>query len=169
MINPLRRVKGLGFILWQARHMAYHVMLGLLWAWYLRELWGEFNRVWIATSVIGSLLPDIDHLNYFLGYGRRDTYTQQVFAYIRRHQWRNLFHFIATGHKNNTSLSYHNMYVVGALVALVLCASFVDWQIGVVLFGAMVSHYLFDIADDIVQLGGINPNWKRWGRPKKVS
>lgn len=167
MINPIRRVKGLGFILWQARHMAYHVMLGLLWAWYLREVWGEFNIVWVITSVIGSLLPDIDHLNYFLGYGRSDSYTQQVFGYIRRQEWRNLFQYIATGHKTNTSLSYHNVYVVGILVAFVFCASFVDWQIGVVLFGAMVSHYLFDIADDFVQLGGINPNWKRWGRPKK--
>jgi len=167
MRRTLARVKGLGFILWQARHMAYHVMLGLLWAWYLRERWGEFNPIWIFTSVVGSVLPDIDHLNYFLGYGRTDTYTQQIFGFIGRHEWRNLFHFISTGHKNNTSLMYHNIYVVILLTLLAVIASFVDWQVGVVLFGAMVSHYLFDIADDIVQLGGMNPNWKRWGRPKK--
>jgi hypothetical protein len=167
MRNTIARVKGFGFILWQARHMAYHVMLGLLWAWYLRERWGEFNPVWIFTSVVGSVLPDIDHLNYFLGYGRTDTYTQQIFGFIRRHEWRNLFYFISTGHKNNTSLMYHNIYIVTLLALLAVIASFVDWQMGVVLFGAMVSHYLFDIADDIVQLGGINPNWKRWGRPKK--
>jgi len=167
MRRTLARVKGLGFILWQARHMAYHVMLGLLWAWYLRERWGESNPIWIFTSVVGSVLPDIDHLNYFLGYGRTDTYTQQIFGFIGRHEWRNLFHFISTGHKNNTSLMYHNIYVVILLTLLAVIASFVDWQVGVVLFGAMVSHYLFDIADDIVQLGGMNPNWKRWGRPKK--
>ena len=167
MRHTLARVKGLGFILWQARHMAYHVMLGLLWAWYLRERWGEFNPVWILTSVVGSVLPDADHINYFLGYGRKDTYTQQIFGYIGRHEWRNLFRFISTGHKNNTSLMYHNIYVVIILALLAVIASFVDWQVGVVLFGAMVSHYLFDIADDIVQLGGMNPNWKRWGRPKK--
>ena len=62
---------------------------------------------------------------------------------------------------------YHNIYVVIILALMAVIASFVDWQVGVVLFGAMVSHYLFDIADDVVQLGGMNPNWKRWGRPKK--
>lgn len=147
--------------------MVYHVMVGLLWAWYLRELWGVFNVTWIIMAVVGSVLPDVDHIMYFLGYGRNDTYTKQIVAYIRGRQWSTLVHFIATGHKHNTSLSYHNVYVVGVLVLLAGGASFVDWRIGVVLFGAMVSHYLFDIADDVVQLGGINPNWKRWGRPKK--
>lgn len=167
MRRSIARIKGLGFILWQTRHMVYHVMLGLIWAWYLRELWDEFNYKWVVTAVIGSVLPDIDHLNYFLGYGRSDTYSQQVFTHLKNHEWRNLFHFIATGHKNNTSLSYHNIYMVAFFVILAASASFIDWQVGVVLFGAMVSHYLFDMVDDVVQLGGINSNWKRWGRPKR--
>ncbi len=166
MRRTFARVKGLGFILWQARHMAYHVMLGLLWAWFLRELWGEFNPKWVITAVVGSVLPDIEHLNYFLGYGRSDSYTQQIITYLKNHEWRNLFYFIATGHKNNTSLAYHNIYMVAFLILFSVVASFFDWQVGVVLFGAMVSHYLFDMVDDIVQLGGVNPNWKRWGRPK---
>ena len=161
------RVKGLGYMLWQARHMAYHVMLGLLWAWFLRERWGVFNLTWIVTAAVGSLLPDVDHIYYFFGYGRRDSYTQQMFGLIRRNEWSRLFHFIATNQKNNTNLSYHNIYVVILLALFAGAASLVDWQTGVVLFGAMVLHYLFDIADDIVQLGGINSNWKRWGRPKQ--
>jgi len=156
----------MGFILWQSRHMAYHVMLGLLWAWFLRELWGEFNLKWIWTAVIGSVLPDIDHFNYWLGYGRHDTYTQEVLAHLKKREWRMLFYVVATGHKLNTSLSYHNIYVVGILIALSAGASFYDWRIGVVLFGAMVTHYLFDIADDLVVLGEMNSNWKRWGRPR---
>lgn len=167
MQKSLLRIKGLGFILWQARHMAYHVMLGLLWAWFLRERWGEFNPTWIVTAVIGSLLPDLDHLNYFFGYGKRDSYTKQVIEYIRDRQWRNLFSFLATGHKKNTNLAYHNVYMVTFLLVVSMVASLVDWQVGVVLFGAMVGHYCFDMADDIVQLGGFNSNWKRWGRPRK--
>lgn len=166
MRRTFARVRGLGFVLWQTRHMVYHVMLGLLWAWFLRERWGEFNPKWIWTAVVGSVLPDVDHLNYFFGYGKRDSYTQQIMSYLRNREWRNLFYFISTGHKYNTSLSYHNIYVMVLLAAFAVSASFIDWQVGVVLFGAMVSHYLFDMADDIVQLGGINPNWKRWGRPK---
>lgn len=163
MQRAFARVRGIGFILWQSRHMAYHVMIALVWSWLLREVWGQFNPVWILAAVICSVLPDVDHLNYFLGYGRQDTYTQQVFALIRKRQWRALFQFIATGHKTNTSLTYHNVYVVGIFLLLALIAMVADWQLGVVMFGAIVSHYLFDMFDDIVQLGGINPNWKRWG------
>lgn len=168
MRKTYARVKGVGYIFWQTRHMVYHVMLGLLWAWYLRERWAVFNPVWLWIAAFGSVLPDVDHLNYFLGYGRGDTYTKQVFSYIRYKEWQKLFYFLASEHKHNTSLAYHNIY---SLILLVICsfiASFVDWQAGVVLFGAMVSHYLFDIADDFVQLGELNPNWKRWGRPKKI-
>ena len=161
------RIKGLGFILWQARHMAYHVMLGLLWVWVLRERWGVFNPWWLVLGALGSVLPDIDHIYYFLSYGRRDSYTQEVFAFIKKRQWRNLFQFIATGHKNNTSLTFHNIYVMAIFIAVAALASLVDWRTGVILFGAIVSHYLFDMADDVVQLGGFNPNWKRWGRPRK--
>lgn len=159
----MRRIKGAGYILWQSRHMVYHVMIGLLWAWFLRERWGEFNPTWIWTAIIGSLLPDVDHLNYFFRYGRNDTYTRQILSHITNRQWRMLFYLLATGHKFNTSLSYHNIYMVAAFMALVVVASRIDWQVGVVLFGAMIGHYLFDLFDDIVQLGGINPNWKRWG------
>ncbi len=160
------RIRGMGFILWQSRHMAYHVMLGLLWAWFLRELWGEFNPKWIWTAVIGSVLPDIDHFYYFFGYGRHDTYTQEIFSHVKRGEWRKLFYVMATGHKMNTSLSYHNVYIIWILIGLSAVASVVDWRVGVVLFGAMVSHFLFDIADDLVQLGELNANWKRWGRPR---
>lgn len=165
MRKGFARIRGMGYILWQSRHMAYHVMLGLLWAWFLREQWSEYNAKWIWTAVIGSVLPDIDHFNYFFGYGRHDTYTQTIFSHFKKREWRKLVYFISTGHKFNTSLSYHNVYVMGILVVLAVAASFVDWHLGVVLFGAMVSHYLFDIADDLVQLGELNSNWKRWGRP----
>jgi hypothetical protein len=162
------KMRGLGFILWQARHMGYHIMLGLLWAWFLRERWGEFNPKWIMTAVVGSVLPDIDHLNYFLGYGRHDTYTQHIFGLIKTKQWRNLTKFIAVGHKTNTSLAYHNVYMVGVFIGIAGLASLFDWEAGVVLFGAIVSHYLFDILDDFLKLGEMNANWKRWGKPKKA-
>lgn len=167
MGRALRKVKGLGYILWQSRHMVYHVMLGLLWAWYLRETWGEFNFTWIITAVVGSVFPDIEHIYYFLGYGRKDAYAKKVLDLFKGHHFRELFQFVATGHKYNTSLAYHNLYTVFIFVVVSFGASIIDWQVGVVFFGAMVSHYLFDICDDIVQLGGLNPNWKRWGRPRK--
>ncbi len=160
----LSRIKGVGFILWHARHEFYHILLGLLWAWFLRERWNEFSPRWIGWSVFASLLPDADHLFYFFSYGKRDTYTTQVKILLRTRQWRNLMTFMENGHKQQTGLASHNYYFMAILLGSALLSSFYEWRLGIVLFGAMIVHYVFDIADDLVMLGHINPNWRRWGR-----
>lgn len=159
-------MKGFGFILWQARHLFYHVLLGLVWAWYLRERWGELNARWIWWSLFGSLVPDLDHLFYFLSWGKHDWYTQEIKNLFRSRQWREGALFISKGHKHNTNLALHNYYTVAILLGLSLLSSLYEWHLGVILFGAMIIHYLFDIADDLLTLGSVNPNWKRLGRPK---
>lgn len=160
------KLKGLGFILWHARHMAYHILVGLVWAWYLRERWGEFNASWIVAAVVGSVLPDADHLLYFFGYGKNDGYNRQIAAFVKARQWRSLTVFLELGHKHNTNLSFHNVYITAMFIAGSFVASGIDWQFAVVLLGAICSHFLFDMFDDIVQLGALNTNWKRWGRQK---
>ena len=157
-------MKGLGFLLWHTRHEFYHVLMGLVWAWFLREQWGMFNGRWVWLSLFGSLLPDADHLVYFFTYGRKDFYTTQVRLFLRSHQWRNLWVYIENGHKYNTNLSSHNYYVVALLLISSVVSLFVDWQAGIILFGAMLIHYFFDIVDDLFILGRVNPNWRRWGR-----
>jgi hypothetical protein len=164
--KPVQRIKGFAFLMWHARHEWYHVMFGLLWAWILREWWGEFNPKWVLLSAFGSVLPDIDHFIYFLGYGRKESYTQTIWSYIQNRQWRLLVTFIETGHKYNTNLSFHNYFVMMILFAGSCIAYFFDWKASVVLFGAMTIHYIYDVIDDIITLGHINPNWKRWGRKK---
>ncbi len=166
MRRVVAKVRGVGFVIWHARHEFYHILIGLVWAWFLRERWGEFNPKWIATAVVGSLLPDIDHLLYFWGHGKSDDYTLSIKQFFKSRQWRALTVFIENGHKHNTSLSYHNIFTMLGLTLLSLVSSRIDWEVGVVLFGAMVLHYLFDVFDDFVQLGAINPNWRRWGRAR---
>jgi hypothetical protein len=167
MRRGIARLRGLGFILWQTRHEFYHVLVGLTWAWFLRELWHEFNVRWIGVAIIGSLLPDLDHFIYFLTYGKRDWYTKQVRTFLREHEWRTLWKFVASGHKYNTSLATHNYFFMAFLVAIAILSFFYDFKTGVILFGAMFLHYLFDILDDIVALGYVNENWRRFWKPKR--
>jgi hypothetical protein len=162
----ISRIRGVGFILWRARHELYHVFLGLMWAWILRERWGQFSWKFVGFSVFGSLIPDIEHFIYWFSYGKSDEYVLQIKNLIRRHQWRVLATFIEKGHKHNTSLSYHNIYFVLGLLTVCTLASIFDLKLGVVVLGAMISHYLFDIVDDYITLGYLNDNWKRWGRKK---
>ncbi len=167
MRRSIARVKGLGFILWHSRHHMYHIALGLLWAWILREWWNEFNVKWVILAVLGSELPDVDHFIYFITYGRKDWYTQQLVGFLKAHQWRSIAHFLSTEHKNNTNLSYHNYYIIGLLLLFCFVAVWFDWKSSLVLVGAMITHFAMDIMDDLIILGHVNPNWKRWGRPKK--
>jgi hypothetical protein len=160
------RIRSVGFILWQSRHMMFHVLLGLLWAWFLWNRWDEFAFKWVVAAVVGSLLPDLDHIVYFLTYGKKDTYTKTVVTYFKNRKWRVLTTFLAKEHKHNTSLAFHNYYTTGFCMIVAAVASMIDWELGVVLFGSMASHFLFDIGEDLVLLRRINPNWRRWGRMK---
>lgn len=146
--------------------MVFHVILGLLWAWFLRDHWMQFSRnSWMAIAIIGSILPDADHLFYFFTYGKNDVYTRSVFTLFKNGQWRVLTTFLESGHKHNTNLTFHNYYTAMSLTVVCFISFRFDWWAGVILFGSMVTHYAFDMVEDIVLLGHVNPNWKRWGRP----
>lgn len=164
MRRSFARIKGIGFILWHARHEMYHALLGVAWAWFLREQWHEFNWKWLLLAIFGSLLPDAEHFYYFFTYGKKDVYSRQVKAFLKQRQWRFLATFIESGHKYNTNLAFHNIYVVAGLLCATGIGLFFGSRLWVVLFGAMIIHYMFDIFDDIITLGYVNPNWKRWGR-----
>jgi hypothetical protein len=160
------RIKGLGYILWHGKHEVIHVLLALLWAWVLRELWNEFNIRWVLTAAVGALLPDVDHLLYVFSNRNHDPYAKMIITFLKLREWRILTQFIETTHKYNTNLSFHNIYVVILLFGFCSLSYVYDWRTGTVLFGAMVTHYVYDIVDDIWVLGYINSNWKRFGRSK---
>ncbi len=164
MRRSVARIKGLGFIVWHTRHHAYHLLIGVTWAWVLREVWHEFQPRWIMLSLIASELPDVDHVAYFLTYGKHDPYSKLVKSLFANRQWRLLWYTLDKGHKQNTNLATHNYFTILALFGLSLVAYTFEWQSSVIFLGAMVLHYLFDIVDDLLMLGRINDNWKRWGR-----
>ncbi len=169
MRKGVAKIKGLGFVTWHAKHEVFHVVLGVSLAWALQEIWGEFHVKWVIVAVVGSLLPDADHILYFLTYGRKDLYTKEIVSMFKKHSWRSLAVFLEQGHKQNTNLSYHNYYFVVFLVILAVASYFYDWRTSVVFLGSMLTHYVFDIIDDILMLGYVNPNWKRWGNRRKKS
>jgi hypothetical protein len=161
MRRSLARIQGFGFIVWHARHMIYHMLIGLAWAWFLREKWNELNIKWVLVALFGSILPDFEHLVYFFTYGKKDQYTRNLLKILREHQWRVATVFVEKGHKHNTKLRFHSMYIIALLFIFSSVCFFYDWNVWVVLFGAMIFHYIFDICDDLATIGHINPNWKR--------
>lgn len=166
MKQSVAKIRGLAFLMWHLKHEMTHVLLGLVWAWVLREVWNEFNVRWITISIVGSLLPDVEHFMFFFGRGKKDPYTQGIVMLLRTKQWRNLAVFMSKGHKH-MNLKYHNLYFMSFLFILSLISFFFDWNSAVVLFGAMLIHYSFDIVDDLWVLGRVNANWKHRPRIKR--
>jgi len=169
MEKAVAHIRSLGKTFWHSKHMLVHILWGLVWAWILREVWNEFNIKWIILSIVGSWVPDLDHLLYWFVYGRHDDYSRKVKAIIKKGQIRTLIIFFEKNHKSNTNLMMHNIYFLGLLIIITFFAYFFDRRSSLVLFGAMVTHYLYDLVDDLLILGHLNSNWKRLGNGAKKS
>ncbi len=163
MVPLLRPVASTVKTVWIIRHMLYHVCIGLVYAWVLREWWQELSFRLVTLSVVGSVLPDVDHMVYFFGYGRNDFYAKEVKVLLKRKKIRTLFSFLTDNHKENTSLKMHNIGVVILFFIVSLLSFIISFETGVILFGAMCLHLMFDMFDDFLILGSLNPNWKRMG------
>ncbi len=161
------RLKTILHIIWHLKHELIHILLGVAWVSMLHSIWQSTVFEWVGISILGSLIPDIDHLIYFFTYGRNDAYTKQIFSLLRKKEWKKVVVFIEIGHKHNTNLSFHNIYVVSTLVAMTGVLYYLDYRFLAVFVGSMVTHFLFDIGEDLALLGYINKNWTRFGPPKK--
>lgn len=162
----MTKIRGLGYLFWHARHMIYHLLLGVTWIWVIQDHIGIYSPTLLFISLLGSVFPDFEHLLFFFTYGKRDSYTKQIKGYINNRDWRVLIRFIEQGHKYNTTLRYHNVYAMMGLMGITALFYFIGSYTGFIFTGAMVIHYLFDILDDLATLGRLNKNWFRWGRGK---
>lgn len=162
----LLRLYRLPLYVWYARHEFIHLLLGLVYAWFLREIWNELNIGYVIIAMVGSVVIDADHLLFYLLYGRNDPMAIEARKLLKAGQIRNLFVYVKDAHKHNTSLLTHNIYFIGAFFLMSFASWWIDWKIGVILFGSIVIHLLFDILDDLWVLGYVNDNWKRWKRKK---
>lgn len=129
MVNLfVRPVKSAVLTIWIARHEFVHVLIGLVYAWVLRELWGGLSGRLLFLAIFGSLLPDGDHLLYFFFYGRNDEYSKDVKQFLKRGKIRTLISLWSNNHKGLTDLWSHNVYVVGFLLMLSTLSFFIDLE-----------------------------------------
>lgn len=157
-------MKSVGYILWHAKHEITHVILGILWAWYLSGWWGAWHIMWFIAGGIAGLLPDADHIYYFVMYGRNDPYSQTVRVLWKKKRWMELVLTLQQGHKKNTHLMLHNFFTILLLLFCLWVVLLNNMRLLVILIGALLSHFLFDVVEDVVLLKKINANWFRWGR-----
>lgn len=169
MKRAVTRIRGLGYMLWHARHMIYHLLFGATWVWVVYDQFGIYQPGFLLLSLLASVLPDFEHLLFFVTYGKKDSYTTWIKGYIKNKDWRVLVRFMEQGHKYNTKLQYHNVYVLAIMMVCTMLSYLIHWYYVFVFFGAVSIHYWFDVFDDLATLGKLNQNWFRWGRSKNTS
>lgn len=162
------RIRGAFFITRQANHHLVHISLGFIWFYLLNRFWTDLSSYHLFLAIVGSELPDLEHGYYWFVKGKSDEYSIQVKEHLRNREWRNLVTFLKENHKYLTTLHLHSLGWVLVLVLLCVVSFFRDREASLVLFGSMLTHYCFDMLDDIIFLGKLNPNWMRGVRIKRV-
>jgi len=152
MLSKARRIS-------EKFHMVIHVALSVI-VIYLYGLSGiNFGFQEIIILIIMSVLPDMEHLVFFSTYGRKNPYTIQALEIFKREGFLSVCRFLAGNHKTLTSLYFHNI-VTPLFFTFVSVYSF---YLGAFLLSAagavLASHYLFDVCEDILMSGKLNPNW----------
>lgn len=117
-----------------------------------------FNIIIIA--ILGSFIPDIDHLFYIFIYGRKSDYAQVSKMFIKNKHIREFIKHVKINHKANTGIYSHNIgsVLLSITVALVLIYKKVDvfWA---TFFLAWTLHYIYDILEDLLFFSRLNKNW----------
>ena len=117
----------------------------------------------ISVALVASIVPDIDHFLFILGYGKGTEYARKARTAYRNHGVQGFAEYCKKNHKNNVGLWSHNYWVGVLLLPILTWASMKDHSLMTVFVLAWIFHYIFDMLEDMLFFGKINPNWKLGG------
>jgi hypothetical protein len=144
----------------QHYHGQVHLLFGLL-AYLICIVFFNispgFSSLFIA--VIASFLPDIDHLFFYYFYGRNTHYAQTVRSYIQKFQIRKYLDYVQSHHKSNYFILSHNLLTPLGFVLLFIYFIYQNSPDAAVFSLSFAMHFIFDMAEDLLALGRLNPNW----------
>jgi hypothetical protein len=123
----------------------------------------------ILLAAVACYLPDIDHLFYIYGYGRKTEYSKTMRTFLRNHDLKGFINHTKHNHKNLTGIYSHN------LGSIILVAFFSYWELirrdnifMATFFLSWTYHYLYDVIEDLVYFSKPNKNWFFIFNRKKV-
>ena len=142
-------------------HMQIHLLVGVFLGVLVHLAFPESNssRVFLA-AVLGSFIPDLDHFLFFYIYGKHTPYAKKVKSIYKEQGFKKVAEFCRDNHKHNTQLLSHNILFV--MSSIVVGMWFLNERDSISMFTFMMAwcfHYLFDIFEDYLFFGRLNPNW----------
>ncbi len=141
-------------------HGEMHLMIGMICVLAVKTVFGvDLGWNLILLSVVGSFLPDVDHLVFIFGYGRKTQHSINSREYMRLGRFNELIVYWKKTHKDNTEIYSHNilfMFLFAGFFWLAFEKDAVGWG---VFFLSIAGHFLYDILEDVLFMGKVNPNW----------
>lgn len=104
-------------------------------------------------------IPDLDGLIYVLRH-RKNTEIKKIVSLLGKLQILNALHIASKIHKKFTGLIIHNIYGLWGITIIMGAAIYTKNYLAIMCATAVLAHFLFDIFDDIYQMGHIR-NWLR--------
>jgi len=141
-------------------HEYYHLGFGLACFIVVALLFPDVSKVaLLIVAVIGSFVPDTDHLFFIFIYGRNTTYAIAVRNFLSKHDIPGATNYVRTNHKSNNFILSHNLLT--PLIFFIFYINLVNiGQITFALFClSFAAHFIFDIIEDLLVFGHLNPNW----------
>lgn len=144
----------------EALHLLIHVSLGILAAVFVYKLFptSKLGGL-ISLGIIGNTVPDIDHVIYFLTYGKKTEYSTMVKALVSAKQISELRKFLKQNHKYLTGLYSHTLLspIITSLLSIISYKR--DNSYLLTLFLSITTHFVYDIIEDLLFFGKLNRNW----------
>jgi hypothetical protein len=144
-------------VICQKYHEYIHLLFGLFAFFMLAQTASvQFSLLGLFMAVLGSYLPDIDHLIFIFGYGRHSEYAKCVVSYLRQRHLSQAIEHCRINHKQNKFILSHNIFSPCLIFILMLLVA--NQYLKILLF-SMSFHFIFDMLEDILVFGRLNSNW----------
>ena len=137
----------------QTYHILIHILLGFICALVIsKEFDGENLFLLLLCGFLGNTLPDLDHVIYYLTYGKDSEYSQIIKIFIKERDFKEVKDFLRENHKYLTGLYSHT--ILSPLVTALLTYLFVNKSkiYFATLFLSITVHFLYDILENLLFL-----------------
>jgi len=144
-------------------HMLIHLVIGVS----IGLLFVKFQDVGLSITFLflmgmASLIPDLEHFVFFFTYGRKSTYTKDLLKQLKLDGIvRGFWGYCSRNHKKQNALYLHDGLtpVIFLMIGFLLLDKSKNYQAALIF--SLAFHYIYDIFEDFLMMGSLNPNWKR--------
>lgn len=138
-------------------HGLFHLLFGLVSLFLVSYLYSfSITPSLTFVAILASFFPDLDHFLFYYTYGRHTRYAQTAGQLFLKLKFREYYTYVTTNHKSNHYILSHNLGTPILCLIFGLAALSPTWK---VIWFAFVFHFLFDILEDYLAKGKLNPNW----------